>query len=56
VSDEAARVRVPEEAPMLGDRGARALLRILVAAALDELGPEWRSIVRERARDDRDVG
>jgi hypothetical protein len=36
-------VVLPDEPPILPSRGARALLRILIAAAEPELGVDWRS-------------
>jgi hypothetical protein len=40
----------PDEEPRLGDRGLRALLRVLVAAAEDQWGPDWRTAIADEVR------
>ena len=49
------RVVVPDEPPRLSPTGRRALLRILVDAAEQEWGPDWRARLRE-LRDDAEPG
>jgi hypothetical protein len=53
VSDDgdetAVEVVVPDDPPQLSPAGWRALLRVLVEAAEEEFGPDWRSEIRDRA-------
>ena len=48
-TDRPVTVLLPDQPPTLAESGWRAILRLLVQSAEEELGPDWRTRIAESA-------